>query len=69
MCNRCANLENRLSYDRIQAIRRTDRYRGSKEHEADMKRLFGDRENKEKRDDRTNSKELRERDLQAGSNG
>lgn len=64
MCNRCANLENRLSYDRIQAIRRTDRYRGSKEHEADFKRMFGEtREEYRARKERGNGIYVR----QAGS--
>jgi hypothetical protein len=39
MCGKCANLENRLSWDKIKAIRETDRYRGSKEHKQDIDRL------------------------------
>lgn len=39
MCGRCANLENRLSHERIKRIRATDRYRGSREHREEMKRL------------------------------
>lgn len=39
MCNKCANLENRLPYKRIKAIRETDRYRGSDEHKKDLEKF------------------------------
>lgn len=42
MCGRCANLENRVGAKRVEAIRATDRYRWSKEHEQDFKRMFGE---------------------------
>jgi hypothetical protein len=39
MCGKCANIANRLSWDRIKAIRETDRYRGSKEHQQAIYQL------------------------------
>lgn len=36
MCNRCANLVNRLPHDRIKAIRATDIYRDSEQHKKDI---------------------------------